>query len=48
MMEKIRIVLKAKEMPPNTGLWQVAKNETAAVIQKENADDPKVREVQVV
>lgn len=46
-MEKIRIVLKPKENPPNAGAKQVVKNETAAVIQKENADDPKVREVQV-
>lgn len=47
-MEKIRIVLKPKGNPSNAGAKQVVKNETAAVIQKENADDPKVREVQVV
>lgn len=47
-MEKIRIVLKTKEKPPNAGVKQVVKNVTAAVIQIENADDSKTQEVQVV
>ncbi|GLC79296.1 hypothetical protein [Lacrimispora brassicae] len=48
MMEKIRIVLKAKENPSKAMLKREEKEGTVAVIRKENTADSTEQEVRAV
>lgn len=48
MMEKIRIVLKAKEKPSDAALRQVEREAAATVIHKEDTANPTGQEVQAV
>lgn len=48
MKEKIRIVLKAKENPPNDVLKQAGKNGAATVICNKDVVNPARQEVQAV